>query len=129
VMLQAMLVCEAAVAAAAPPPQPPNSSTAGNANNSFSNSNGTQGAQAKGGGGREEGSATLMQYRSELPDVRVADERMTKDVLGLLFHLVQMQIRKAEKFREVRAAACMHALPATCMHMQVSCALFKSSID
>jgi hypothetical protein len=103
-MLQAMLVCEAALGGTAAPPQGPSSTSVGNANNSYSNSNGAQGTLAKGSGGKEEGSATLMQYRSQLPDVRVADEGTSKDVLGLLFQLVQMQIRKAEKFREVSAA-------------------------
>lgn len=42
-----------------------------------------------------------MHYRPRLHGVRLADDAMGKDVLGLLFQLVQWQMRKADKFREV----------------------------
>lgn len=105
-MLQAMMVCEASLggATASPPgagaPQPGNTSSS----HGMLSPSSAPGSSAKGGGaGKEEGSATLLQYRTQLPDVRLADEATSKDVLGLLFQLVQMQIRKAEKFREVRS--------------------------
>lgn len=98
-MLQAMLVCEAALGGAA---QGGNAVHAGNSNSMHGPGSAHGGAAAKGGSaGKEEGAATLLQYRTQLPDVRVADDHTSKDVLGLLFQLVQMQIRKAEKFREV----------------------------
>lgn len=108
-----MLVCEAALGGSPAPPQGGGSTPAG-ITNSTSNSGSAQGAP-KGSGGKEEGSATLLQYCRQLPDVRVADEGTSKDVLALLFQLVQMQIRKAEKFREVRLARYLPLLTHFCM--------------
>lgn len=122
-MLQAILVCEAVVGASgASQTQGGSNATAGN-NNQNNSSNGAQGnSLAKNNSsGKEEGSATLLQYRKHLPDVRVADDGTSKDVLGLLFQLVQMQIRKAEKFREVRDTCCLNG----CYCCGCCCPLFQ----
>lgn len=88
-MAQAVLLCESVSTRPVEPRSTPSSSGGGG-----------------GGGGRaaaakEEGGSTLMHYRPRLHGVRIADEVVGKDVLGLLFQLVQWQMRKADKFREV----------------------------
>lgn len=84
-MAQAGLLCEAVSTRPVEPQSTPSSS------------NGSGRAVAA----KEEGGSTLMHYRPRLHGVRIADEAVSKDVLGLLFQLVQWQMRKADKFREV----------------------------
>lgn len=102
IMQQAMLICDATLGSTGSVNGPSNTAHGNASHVGGANSNSTAAQGGKGGtAAKEEGSATLMQYRKQLPDVRVADEATSKDVLGLLFQLVQMQIRKAEKYREV----------------------------
>jgi hypothetical protein len=51
-------------------------------------------------------SATLIPYCHLLTGVRLSDELTSKTALSLLFQLVQWQMRKAERFKGVRAVPC-----------------------
>lgn len=89
-MAEAVLLCEAVSTRPVEPPQ----ATQG------SGSSG-RAPTAAAAASKEEGSSTLMHYRPRLQGVRIADDGVSKDVLSLLFQLVQWQMRKADKFREV----------------------------
>jgi hypothetical protein len=67
-------------------------------------------------------------YMHQLPGVLLADELTSKTALKLLFQLVQWQMRKAEKYAEVRAAACTALCNCkflraarSCLHQHCSC--------
>eukprot|EP00892_Ulva_mutabilis_P010542 jgi/Ulvmu1/7860/UM004_0091.1 len=90
VMGEAALLCEAVSTRPAESPQAAQSSSGGS----------RVSAAAAASSKEEGGSSTLMHYRPRLHGVRIADEAVSKDVLALLFQLVQWQMRKADKFRE-----------------------------
>jgi hypothetical protein len=87
IVAQAMMLCNAAMSTLLP---------------QSSQMNHGASVSSKGEPSKDEALATLTHYSKQLPQVRMADDAMSKDVLALLFQLVQVQIRKAEKFREVR---------------------------
>lgn len=88
-MTEAALLCDAvSTRPADPPPTAPSSG-------------GGRTPAAATASKEEGGGSTLMHYRPRLHGVRIADDAVSKDVLALLFQLVQWQMRKADKFREV----------------------------